>query len=229
MSRNDSTVAYLGCTVLATLTAINPSDPPSTVDDILLEPGDLVLTPHCTDLEDRILWIVEAGKWRPHAMFTRGAVLPIGLTVRVACGTAAAGLTASINGRPPLIARRSDLVWVTDASYTESEYVLKAGRPGGQSIDGTSNGTGTLTLRSGSSEPVEVDGSLMTGDLIMHARDGSAKWRLVEHPWGISAFDEITSTRLSVVTVDPLLADALRLISRPIELIRKWLGGIVKR
>ena len=97
--------------------------------------------------------------------------------------------------------------------------VYSAGRSGGQFIMGTSTGTGTLTLSSGSSDPVLVDGDIQadtvrTGDLLMESKERNARWRLIEHNDRIQARNEITGQDLEVVILDPDSAALLRWLSQ---------------
>lgn len=117
--------AFIGVTVLCLDAVIDASSPPTTVDGVLVERGDRVLTPSTTAIEDRIVWIVEVSRWRPLAAFADGAELPLGLTLRVSAGDTHAGEMWHLRGRPPLIARRSDLGWYQDQTDTTTDAATR--------------------------------------------------------------------------------------------------------
>ena len=105
--------------------------------------------------------------------------------------------------------------------------VVAAGQPGGQAIQGASNGTGTLTLRSGSASPVVVDGDIQanvvrTGDLLMESRERNARWRFIEHRGRIQVVNEITNQDLEIVILDPDSAALLRRLSQGYSLLRTF-------
>lgn len=97
--------------------------------------------------------------------------------------------------------------------------IRSTGQSGGQSIRGTSTGAGTLTLSSGSADPVMVDGTIQadevrTGDLVMESPERGARWRLIEHANRIEAVNEVTGQRQEIVIVDPKTAALLRIFSK---------------
>lgn len=105
--------------------------------------------------------------------------------------------------------------------------MYSAGRAGGQSITGTSTGSGTLTLSSGSSDPVLVDGDIQadtvrTGDLLMESKERNARWRFIEHNDRIQVVNEIRNKDLEIVILDPDSAALLRRLSQGYSLLRTF-------
>lgn len=225
-----ATQTYLGVTAVCLEATIQPGMPPLEADGVLLRPGDFVVMPNATDLRNRIVWRVEDGRWRPHSQFVDKAVIPAGFTVRVAAGNTMAGAELSLLGRPPLVARQSDLAWTEEPGLDTSEFVRLEGRAGGQRVMGGLGGT--LTLAAGTpgeaiacEDPLSTP-ELRTGDLVMRAPDGSAAWRLVEVPHGILAIDLISGRRMELAVVDPAVAAALRAVGGIFERLRRARDGV---
>lgn len=113
--------------------------------------------------------------------------------------------TDTDNGTTRIEPATGDGCWklVEQIGGAGSGDVVSTGQAGGQSVQGSSNATGTLTLSSGSAEPIAVDGDLEatgtvraayveTGDLIMRSDERCALWRFVEHREYIEVRNEVT-------------------------------------
>jgi len=119
------------------------------------------------------------------------------------------------------------------ASGAGSGDVLSAGKSGGQSIQGTSNASGTLTLTPGGSDPVFVDGDLdadgtisasfvRTGDLIMEHKGRGARWRFVEYREYVEARNEITGETQHLAILHPAVIPLLNRVGRLISRLTSW-------
>ena len=91
-----------------------------------------------------------------------------------------------------------------DAGHTQ--FLLLAGRPGGQDAAGGTNAGDNLTLRSTTDptkgtifadSPMVVAGTVtttavITGDMVMRSEERNASWRFIEHHGYIEVINEIT-------------------------------------
>ncbi|NBS70460.1 hypothetical protein EBT31_16335 [bacterium] len=97
--------------------------------------------------------------------------------------------------------------------------ILSTGRAGGQSLQGSSNSTGTLTLSSGNANAIDMDGDVAvngdlsadvvtTGDLVMMCPERNARWRLIEYENNVLWVNETTGRAYSAVMMEvPRTAD----------------------
>lgn len=125
---------------------------------------------------------------------------------------------------------------VQQAGLSGAGDILSTGQAGGQSIQGSSNSTGTLTLSSGSSDPVFVDGDLdadgtvsaayvRTGDLIMESKPRRARWRFIEHRHHIEVVNEMTGETAHLAVLHP---SVIRLLNHVGRILARLSPGVKK-